>query len=595
MDLSKTAGLTLRMHIKKELRVLKVMERQIVALILVSFLSGCGGGSDKNKDGAAGGEGDSLPDNSIVTSGGHLMLDVLRVSRSECTSPCPVIFSLDSVTDSSSVNPFTDTGVYWDYDDNRADDRDGRFEKGAQYFLAGRVAGSGASREYDSNMPLAMHTYFCDFGRCEFYPVVSLQNAAGDWVKATINITVHATGESYPATDTVCFSSSGNFDGCPVNASQVTSATLPLHHEWQSNTRYLLRRGEMFGSAEPPRICIAYDRENIHLGAFGTGTAKAELNAQLVIGADSGCQDVLVNDLQVQAMTTEFWNRNITLTELRLPELRLGMTFSDITLHDIDMDYEDVANGGGRVIMENSNYCSNTDELDCANVPLPVGLYFSSVNIVGSRYSVPGLNIGLLPYSCVSFLGLIDVSLGVAFEHNLRVECSSRVVIAHSDVNGDHIGTHGNKNGITLRPEGYLEEDMLMQGIRRSSAGDDGGRANIYESRYAAIKDVYLGTPDSVNNAARISIAPSNAMTAEVTRYALVSGSVTDMSGGNGDGPPNRDVNFAGWGLTCHDDNVWETVNGCGDGGQGAIPAGGFEPSRSISAPAIPPEPDQLP
>lgn len=583
------------MHIEKELRGLKVLEWQIVALILVTFLSSCGGGSDKNIDGSAGNEADSVPDNSIVTSGGHLMLDLLRVSRSECTSPCPVIFSLDSVTDSSSVNPFTDIGVYWDYDDNQADDRDGRFEKGAQFFLAGRVAGSGASREYDSNTPLAMHTYFCDFGRCEFHPAVSLQNAAGDWVKATATITVHAIEETYTAARTICYSGTGDFEGCPEGATMLSSSSLPLHHEWQSSTRYLLRRGELFNSGEPPRICIAYDRENIHIGAFGAGTGRPELSTQLVIGADSGCNDVVVNDLQAQAMSTELWIRNITLSGLRLPELRLGMTFSDITLHDLDMDYEDVVSGGGRVIMENSNYCSNNADLNCANVPLPQGLYFSSVDIVGSRHTIPGLNIGLLPNSCVSFLGLIDVTLGVAFEHNLRVECSSRVIVAHSDINGDHIGTNGNKHGITLRPEGYLAEDMLLQGVRRSSADDDGGGANIYEDRYASIRDVYLGTPDSVNNASRISIAPSNALTAEVTRYALVSGSVTDMSGGSGDGPPNRDVNFAGWGLTCHDDNVWETANGCGDGGQGSIPAGGYEPSRSIVTPTVPPAPDQLP
>ena len=62
-------------------------------------------------------------------------------------------------------------------------------------------------------------------------------------------------------------------------------------------------------------------------------------------------------------------------------------------------------------------------------------------------------------------------------------------------------------SSITLRPEGYFAADMLLAGIRRSSADADGGRANIYEDRYASIRDVYLGTPDSINNAARISIA----------------------------------------------------------------------------------------
>jgi hypothetical protein len=531
----------------------------------------------------------------VTDSGGSLKLDTLRVSRNECTSPCPVIFSVDAVQDSSAVNPFTDSGIYWDYDDATADQRNGRFEKGAQYFLAGRVPDSGASRARDINTPLGLHTYFCDSGICEFNPAVSLQNAAGDWAKSATTITVHALDDTFPATDTYCYSSSGNFAGCPDGATQITNNTLPLHDQWSSNTRYLLRRGEVFGSAEPPRICIAYDRENIHIGAYGSGSDKAELSAQFVIGSDSGCKDLLLNDSQAQAISTPYWNRNITLTELRLPELRLGMSFADLTLHDLDMDYENVVSGGGRIIMENANYCSNSAELDCANVPLPRGLYLSSVDIIGSRHTIPGLNVGLLPYACVSYIGLIDVTLGVAFEHNLRVECSSRVVITHSDILGDHIGTNGNKHGITLRPEGYYAADMLLEGIRRSSTDADGGRANIYEDRYSSIRDVYLGTPDSINNASRISIAPSRALDAEVTRFALVSASVTDMSGGSGDGPPNRDVNFAGWGLTCHDDNVWETVNGCGDGGQASIPGGGYQPSRTIVTPLTPPPPEQLP
>jgi hypothetical protein len=531
----------------------------------------------------------------VSDSGGSLKLDTLRISRNECTSPCPVIFSVDAVQDSSAVNPFTDSGIYWDYDDAAADQRNGRLEKGAQYFLAGRAPDSGASRARDINTPLSLHTYFCDSGICEFNPAVSLQNAAGDWAKSATTITVHALDDTFPATDTYCYSSSGNFSGCPDGATQITSNTLPLHDQWSSNTRYLLRRGEVFGSAEPPRICIAYDRENIHIGAYGSGSDKAELSAQFVIGSDSGCKDLLLNDSQAQAISTPYWNRNITLTELRLPELRLGMSFADLTLHDLDMDYENVVSGGGRIIMENANYCSNSAELDCANVPLPRGLYLSSVDIIGSRHTIPGLNVGLLPYACVSYIGLIDVTLGVAFEHNLRVECSSRVVITHSDILGDHIGTNGNKHGITLRPEGYYAADMLLEGIRRSSTDVDGGRANIYEDRYSSIRDVYLGTPDSINNASRISIAPSKALDAEVTRFALVSASVTDMSGGSGDGPPNRDVNFAGWGLTCHDDNVWETVNGCGDGGQASIPDGGYQPSRTIVTPLTPPPPEQLP
>jgi hypothetical protein len=530
-----------------------------------------------------------------ASSGGTLILDALNVSQSECTSPCVVVFSVDRVIDSSAINPFTDTGIYWDYDDDQADERDGRFTKGAQYYLAGRQTGTGASREFDTNTPLGVHTYHCEQDTCEFYPGVSLQNATGDWVTSWTTITVHASDETYSPTNTVCYSTSGDFQGCPLDASQITSNTLPLLDEWTSNTRYLLRRGEIFTSAETSsRVCIAYDRENIQIASFGPGTEKAEVNTEFIVGVGNTCSHPLVNDAQVLSYTTPSWIRNISLTDLRLYGLRLGIAFSDITLHNLDMDYENTPSGGGYVMMENANYCSNSDNLSCENVPLPTGLYFSDINMIGSRHVIPGLNIGLLPYSCVSYVGIVGVTTEVAFEHNIRIECSSRTVVAHSDINGDHIGTNGNKNGITLRPEGYFDADMLTAGVRRSSNDVDGGRANIYEDRYSSIKDVYLGTPESINNAARIHIAPTNISSAEITRFSLVSSSVSEMSGGSGSGSPNREVNFAGTGLTCYDDNIWETTNGCSDGHEGSIPPGGFEPSRTISTPVVPLPPKQL-
>lgn len=560
--------------------------------IFLLLLGGCGGESDisDNEDPTT---MDDAGQPVNETSGGLLILDDIRVSRVECTSPCPVIFSIDTIEDSTAINPFTDTGVFWDYDDDSADERNGQFTRGAQYFLAGRVANSGASRESDTNTPLGMHTYECDSDTCIFYPGVSVQNVSGDWATAWTTITVHAADTTFPTSNIICYAIDNDFTDCPEGANQVISSTMPLRDEWASNTRYLFRRGDIFSSAEGERGCIVNDRENILIDSFGSGT-PAEFSADFVIGADGSCTDVLVSDVQALAYTVPNWIRNITVSNLRLPSLRLGITFSDVTFHNLDMDYEFSTAGGGRIIMENSNYCSNNTALDCTNVPLPKGLYLTGVDIVGSRTVIPGMNMGLLPNSCVSFLGLIDVSMGVAFEHNLRVECSSRTAILHSDFNGDHIGTNGNKHAITLRPEGYLQEDMLLSGIRRSSDTAQGGPANIYEDRFSAIKGVYLGTPESVNNASRISVAPSNAQSTEVTRYSLVSASVTDMSGGSGDGPPNRDVNFAGWGLTCYDDNQWETVNGCGDGSEGVIPAGGFEPSRTISAPLIPLPPWEL-
>ena len=354
--------------------MLMPFRKSMYFIICLSTLSSCGGGKGSDKS------NDTTPENPDVitvgqpenaSSGGALQLSELRVSRNECTSPCPVIFSVDDLEDATAINPFTDTGIYWDYGDEQADERDGLYTKGAKYFLAGRQSDTGASRESDTNTPITMHTYFCEEGTCKYYPGVSLLNANGDWVTAWTTITVHAVTTTFPSTGTVCYSTSGNFDGCPEGAVRTTTNMLPLHNDWQSNTRYLLRRGEVFTSSDPPRICIAYDRENIYISSFGAGGLKAEIAEPFGIGADSGCSDLIVNDAQVSAISIPNWNRNITVTDVRLHSLRLGMSFSDITLHNIDMDYESSVTGGGYVIMENSNNCSNNVSLFCGNVPLP--------------------------------------------------------------------------------------------------------------------------------------------------------------------------------------------------------------------------------
>ncbi len=524
-----------------------------------------------------------------LSSGGALVLEDIRVSRNSCVSPCPVIMSIDPIVDPTASNAFTDTGVYWYFDDQNADERNGKFKRGAQYFNSGRGAESGATRTRDTNSPLAIHTYHCDTGTCVFYPGVSVQNESGDWATAWTTIVVESQQTRYSSNQTYCYSNAGNFEGCPVGANQLTTNALPNLNEWQSNTRYLLRAGESFSGAGAGEVCVPLDRENIFIGRFGTENQKPILANNLVLGADSNCSDRVVNDTQAQNFQIARWMEDITITGLRLPNLILGMTFENISLHDVDMDYQSSATEGGGIRMFNSNYCSKNSDLNCENVPLPRGLYLSSMDIIGSRQSPPIYNVGLLESVCISFLGVLDSTVGVSYGHSMRVQCSSRVVVMHSDFIGEHLDlSNGPRNALTMRPSGNLEIDMLEVDSRRSDAADAGGFNNLFQDRFSVVKDVYFGTPESINNSARIKIAPANTGQAGIVRNSLVSGIVTDMSGGSGDGPANRDVAFAGTGLTCYTDNLLETSLGCDDLNPGVIPDGGFEPSRTISPPEIP-------
>ena len=510
------------------------------------------------------------------SSGGTLKLPGLRASRTTCVAPCPVMFSVDTVEDTADDNPFAHVGVYWDYGDAEADRRDGLIERGGTHHRTGK----GVSRGHDTNTPLGMHTYACDEGICTYHPGVAVLNAKGDWATAWTTIQVRAQKTAYPSTRTVCVSASGRWDGdvpCPPDAER--QGRLPSMNEWKNDTRYLLRRGEQFATE---RACIGYGRRGITLASFGnTADPKPELGA-LGIGRSRDCRRTITTDREIDRYQVPHWVENITLADLRVHSVALGMTFKNVTLHDLDLDFERQANGGA-VYMASTDRCNKDNSLSCGRVPLPYGLYIDRTRIIGSRTVPPHVNVGLVNAACASFVGLLDTEVRVAEEHNVRLECSSRFLALHSDINGEHIGRRGKKSAITIRPEGTLAQDMLLGRRKQASSRDD-----VFESRYTVFKDLYLGTPKSVNNSARLTITPTKVADREVTRYAVVSENVTDM----GEGRPYADARLAGAGLVCYDDNTWQTKNGCEDAGPGSIPSAAYVPAETrFPTPDVPSPP----
>jgi len=517
-------------------------------------------------------------------SGGSLKLPFVRASRENCVSPCAVMFSIDPVQDTSTDNPFALSGVYWDYADPEADTREGPYTHGAQKFRTKK----GPSRASDTNTPMGMHVYRCESEVCTFHPGVSVRNAAGDWATAWTTVLVRAPSLAFPKERTVCVSSSGAWDGdipCPEGADQVP--TLPTLGSWKSNTRYLLRRGETFVSE---RSCIGYGRHDIQIASFGRRSDPKPTLTRLAIGRGSSCANAVTDDRKIGSYQPRFWNEDITLTDLRVEAIELGMTFKDITMHELDMDHEDGPRGGS-VMTEATDRCTGDPRLSCERVPLPQGLYIVGTELVGSRKGPPKYNVGMLRTTCASFVGLLDSRLEVAMGHNMRLECSSRVLALHSDINGHHLGEPGRKNvaprvGLTVRADGNLGRDMLGQ-MRRASKDP----SQVYESRYTAVKDVYFGNPDSSNHSARVTVMPSKAQEPAITRMAVLSGNVVDLTGGKGSGPSSFDARLAGRGLVCYDDNEWQAPQGCGDRGKAAIPEGGYDPARTSMAPPQVPEP----
>jgi len=524
------------------------LSRPFATLSLVLGISGCLEGEDANADSV-----------------------LLRASRSSCVSPCSVMLSIDGLQDDATEQPFVEMGVRWDYDDPEANGTP--MLRGAARFLDGR----GASRTHDENTPLGLHTYVCERDACTFHPSVQVRSPDGRTETGRLEIVVQGQAAAFAGARTVCVSQADVWDGdepCPPDARRAS--TLPALGAWESNTRYLVRRGETH-----PQACLQYDLENVVIAPFGDQDAPApELLGEFGIGRDRNCGDALPTSVDFQ---TEGWVRDITLTGLRVQEVGLGMAFRDVTLHDLDMDWErDEA--GGRVRAVSTDACSRRDDIDCADVPLPRGLYLTDSRIIGSRQNPPGLNVEFLSSSCVSYFGVMNVETRVAIEHNLRLECGSRVFVAHNDMNGDHVGGQGPKNAITIRPEGHDAADMLGQMRRDTSRGF----GNQFENKFVVIKDNYLGLPGGVrNNAARITVAPTKAQDAESTYAAVVSGNVTDLSP---DALPDNDIVLSGRAVVCYDDNVTQTSGGCSDGGQGAIPSERYAPAVvDMPVPALPP------
>ncbi|MFT6991178.1 MAG: hypothetical protein ACJASL_003165 [Paraglaciecola sp.] len=523
---------------------------------------------DENEDGS---------NNENSSSNGSIAINGIRASRLECTSPCPIIFSLDRMTDTSSTNPFISSGINWDYGDDQADEVYGRFEKGSEFFRGNRLAGTGSSRESDTNTPIGMHTYHCEEGTCTFNPGVAVRNNNGDWATEWLTVVVQAQETQFVASQTVCISQSGNYGGeqaCPEGAQWMTY--VPGPNEWRSNTRYLLRRGERFTSS-----CLAYDLSNIVIDDFGNSADTSPAIDTFGIGHDGNCNDTIPNDQRIANYSLRNWIENITLNDLRIAHINVGMTFKDLTFNNLDMDFENQPSGG-EIQVRSADACSNHADLTCSSIPLPQGVYISGTSIIGSRQGLPGVNVSLMSSTCVSFFGVIDTEIETAYEHNIRLECASRVIAIHSDLNGNHMGANGNKHAMTIRPDGYLNEDMLG----RNKIDTSNAKSAVYDNRYIVAKNLYLGSPNSANNSARVTFTASNGGLPETTRYGLVSNNVSDMLGGTGSGPSSRDVSLQGIGLACYSDNYWTPgFQGCRDHGQRAVPTGFYEEAITDMAP----------
>jgi len=183
-------------------------------------------------------------------------------SRTAGVAPLYVFFDAGGTTDTSVTSrPFHDLDYRWDFNDAT-----GSPVSGATW---GTGAGAGVNSRNTAMGPVAGHVFERPGTYIVGLSVFDGVNTAIADTTITVGDPDDATG-TFAGTNTICFSTSGAFTGCPAGATHVTTSTFntAINNNVASNRRLLFRRGETFTAASPGVIDV--NGPGI-VGAYGTG------------------------------------------------------------------------------------------------------------------------------------------------------------------------------------------------------------------------------------------------------------------------------------------------------------------------------------
>ena len=514
------------------------------------------------------------------TNDGPVTADILA-SRTECVSPCTVVFSAEGTVDEqrNHEDAWQDLGYHFDFDDPDS----------------GNYTTTGLSRARQIGGPLAAHTFICEGHQtCSFEVGVRAQNPEGHHSDDFVTVTVDPASLAFTAENTVCVSSQQSFEDCPAGATQTTSLPSPTEYNGQ---RVLLRTGETFLP-----ICIDYSAANVLIEPFGNpDDGRPELTGTSAIGVDARCGRHLTTDVQIGAIDgstgyPEKWASNITLNGLRIPYIAYGMSYHHVGMHDINMEYEHDPSGGAIALVQNTNACLRRDELTCANIPYPVGAYMSQVDIIQSDQDIIddtapfGVNIGVFNCPIVNWLTVLESTARNSVEHNYRSEGTWRSFHGHSVMAGHHHRDdplNGVRQKITVRACGTAVIDPSDTIYRHSTVDEELGPM----TRYAVIADNILGSTDDFGFGARITMAPTTATSVEVVSFGIAERNTFLEPLEPIPGLATDDGRLSGYNLACRD-NIEATPDvrhGCIDAGQNAVPAQWYQPGALDDTVPTPP------
>ena len=251
-------------------------------------------------------------------------------------APLAVFFDATATTHTNpAIRPFHDIDYQWDFGDPGS----GTWTRTPGMTNVSRNQAAG---------PLAAHVYETP----GTYTVCVTAFDGASTATTALTVTVTDPNTVYSGTKTVCVRSTatGNFDGCPAGASQVTNASFGSAIDAHKGTtkRILFRRGDSFNAGSGD--------VNVQgpwtIGAFGTGLPPAVNavnldDAILTIGAPSvpNIKDGRVMDIQFNGTGTDATNQTVAIQTAgayqRVTYLRVGITNVNFALsvNDAVLDF----------------------------------------------------------------------------------------------------------------------------------------------------------------------------------------------------------------------------------------------------------------
>lgn len=201
----------------------------------------------------------------VSAPAGNNIVASLVAARTSGVAPLSVFLDASETTDAGFSRPFHELEYTWNFGDATA----GTWAYGAK---------PGSSKNTATG-PVAAHVF-----ETPGTYTVTLTVFDGTYsASTTTTITVQDPEVVFAGTSTICFSTSGNYTGCPTGATHVQTSDFDaaINTHQNTNRRLLFRRGETFTAASAGLI----DKTGPGIiGAYGSGTARPI--AKIVAGGD---------------------------------------------------------------------------------------------------------------------------------------------------------------------------------------------------------------------------------------------------------------------------------------------------------------------